>query len=81
MKNIGSQLENAPGIKHVKVNFRWPVHQTDDNTIVVQVPVAEGELISISPAVADALQLTERETDKLLTELDEIAIRKLAIID
>lgn len=67
--------------KHFGFAFRWPITQTGENSVVMEVPMVPGELLHVSPTAIEALKLTDEELVRATTVAQDAFIKSIAIIN
>ena len=70
------------GVKRLNFKFRWPILQTGEDSVEMSVPTShDGQpLVKLNGDSLVIKDLIDREHDALLNELEDRAIRELAIV-
>lgn len=68
--------------RNLAFKFRWPIHQTSENEVVMEVPVAlEGRPLLIPDvSLCEQLKLSEPEVSEMMDVALDAALRNIAIV-
>lgn len=67
-------------IKKVPVEFRWPVIQTGECEVEVQIPLTQGDLVHLNLAAISELNLSDKEIVAATNAAFDAIINEIIIV-